>query len=119
MNHFDSILGLSLFWSAVITLLVAVGGAARATRLVVADDFPPVLWFRARWNYATREGTRFQHWNKLPHCPWCLGPWMTGLALLTGWLSDWHIAWFVFWGWLALSYLTSWIVFHDEDGAPE
>lgn len=113
------ILDTSEFWSTVIVLAIALLGAARFTRLVVADDFPPVLWFRARWNHATREGTRFEHWNKLPHCPWCFGPYAAALFLLTGYLSTWHWVWFVVTGWLAASYITSWIVFHDEDGAPE
>ena len=113
------ILGLSEFWSTVITVAIAIVGAARFTRLMVNDDFPPVLWFRARWNWWTRDGSRFESWNKLLQCPWCFGPWAAALALGTGWLSGWHWVWFVFWGWLAASYATSWIVFHDEDGAPE
>jgi hypothetical protein len=119
VNHFPIVLGLSPFWSAVVTLAVAVGGAARFTRLIVNDDFPPVLWFRARWNFWTAEGSRFEHWNKLSKCPWCFGPWATALVLLWGWASDWHWHWWVLWGWLALSYITSWLVFHDEDGVPE
>lgn len=114
-----SLLGLSIFWSTVITLAILVGGAARFVRLIVAEDFPPILWLRVRWNHYTREGTRLEHWNELPKCPWCSGPWMTLFALLTGYFSHWHWVWYAFWGWLALSYITSWIVFHDEDGAPQ
>ena len=43
-------LGLSEFWSTAITILIGIVGAARLTRLMVNDDFPPVLWFRSRWN---------------------------------------------------------------------
>jgi hypothetical protein len=113
------ILGLSEFWSTVIVVGIAIVGAARFTRLIVNDDLPLVLWWRARWNHWTREGTRFEDWNKLMQCPWCFGPWATALFLFTGWVSGWHWVWFVITGWLAASYATSWIVFHDEDGAPE
>lgn len=117
--NIPTFLGLSEFWSTVITLSIGILAAARFTRLVVADDFPPVLWFRARWNHWTREGTRFEDWNKLPKCPWCLAPWVVPVFIGAGWLSDWHVVWYVFTSWLAAAYVTSWIVFHDEDGAPE
>lgn len=112
-------LGLSPFWCLVITVAIGIMAAARLTRLIVNDDFPPVLWFRARWNHWTREGTRLEHWNKLPHCPWCFGPWATLLVFGIGFASGWHVAWYLFFGWLAAAYVTSWIVFHDEDGAPQ
>lgn len=103
-NFGDSI----YFAIALATLILS---AARLTRLVVADDFPPSIWLRIRWDTWTKDG----HWSKLVHCPWCLGPWLTLLVGLWAYLSNLHWTWWAFNGWLALSYVVSWVVFHDED----
>lgn len=53
------------------------------------------------------------------HCPWCFGPWCTLVVGLWGVLSYLHWTWWAVNDWLAASYLVSWAVFHDEDGANE
>jgi hypothetical protein len=35
-------------------------------------------------------------------------------VLLTAWLTDLHWGWWLFWGWLAGSYLTAMVVERDE-----
>jgi hypothetical protein len=48
-----------------------------------------------------------------------MGPWVTLVLLVWAVLSNLHWTWWLFNAWMALSYATSWIVFHDEDGGPE
>lgn len=106
-----TVLGQSPLVTLILASIVGIVGGARLTRLIVDDAYPPVVKFRAWWDGRTEESL----WNKLFHCPWCLGPWVIAVVILSGWLSHLHIAWWVFWGWLAASYVASWIVFHDED----
>ncbi len=104
--------GLALWVAGV---LIAVIGAARLTRLVVHDEWPPTTWIRQRWLYLTSD----EHgdpgpWSKLATCHWCFGPWAFALALGTAWLTHLHWGWWLFWGWLAGSYLVSIFVENDE-----
>ena len=96
------------YWIAVAVITVL--SAARLTRLAVADKFPPVAAIRD-W-YIDKTDSRPQ-WQYLAFCPYCAGPWLTLLVLLSGWLTDWHTAWWVFNGWLAASYLASIVVVFD------
>lgn len=103
-------LWLALLLSAVTLTL----GAGRLTRIITYDTWPPATKFRIWWAKVTNDGP----WVKLFTCFWCLGPWVTLAAL--GWyvagLYVWWLAlsWWAFWGWLALSYVTSMIVARDE-----
>ena len=107
------ILGQSDLVTLIIYAVVGIIAAARITRLVVADDYPLSIRLRIWWDKKVKGP-----WNKLLHCPWCFGPWAT---LLVGALAygadqiDLAWLWFVIFGWLAASYATSWLVFHDED----
>lgn len=107
-NFGDSI----YFALALVTFILS---AARLTRLVVADDYPPTIRLRIWWDTITKDGG----WSKLAHCPWCFGPWAALLIGTWGYLSNLHWTWWVVNGWLATSYVVSWVVFHDEDGAPQ
>lgn len=95
-------------------IVVAVLGVGRLARLLTYDLWPPAMALRDWWDRVTREG----NWSKLAHCHWCLGPWLMLVCLLWFWMGvlvPWAlIAWFAFWGWLALSYLSSMIVARDE-----
>lgn len=102
---------------AVAALLVTVA-AARLTRLITQDVYPPAAWLRARWDDATSESD----WNDLLHCHWCLAPWVVlplqavayfalGSALPP--FHPWHLVW-LFCAWLTMSYLASWIVNNDD-----
>jgi len=102
----------------VIIAAVAVGvlGSARVVRLITADKFPPVVRFRIWWDAHT-ERTPGEGWNLLAHCLWCLAPWVVAADLAWALLSDLQAAWWVVNGWMAASYVASWLVFHDEDGS--
>lgn len=94
-------------------VIVGVLSTGRLTRLVVADQFPPAVWLRIKWDTYTEEG-RLEGWNLLLHCHWCLAPWMAIPVGLWGWLSDLHTSWWVFNLWLAGAYLASMIIDRDE-----
>jgi hypothetical protein len=89
-------------------------GTGRLARAIYHDDFPPSIWFRIQWDKLT-EGSS---WNMLFHCPWCVTHWIAALCL--GWFIlgiFWvpaMIAWWVFFGWFALSYVASMIIVRDE-----
>lgn len=91
-------------------VVTGVLSSARLTRLITQDSFPPAIWARTKWD----DWTEDSDWNKLFHCHWCMGPYTTAFVGLTGWLSDFHTAWWVFNIWLAGSYLNSMIVERDE-----
>lgn len=92
----------------VAAVVVGIIGVARLTRLVVDDDFPPVVFFRSRYVTWAKGG-----WETLAECPFCVAPYFGALALAWGWLSDLHWTWWAFFGWLAGSYLASMIVVRD------
>jgi hypothetical protein len=102
-------LGELIGWTIFAVFLIL--GSARLTRLLVADDFPPSVRARMWWDRVTHDGG----WSKLVHCPWCAAPYIVALNLAAAWLSRSHPAWWVVNGWLAASYVASWIVFKDED----
>lgn len=54
--------------------------AARLTRLVVADDWPPSEWLRNKVADRTGEDSS---WTTLVTCPWCWGVWTTAALFLT------------------------------------
>lgn len=97
------------FWIAV--AVVTALASARITRLFVWDSFPPSAWLRMKWDDRT-DGTS---WNTLLHCGYCFGMYAAGFVVLTGWLSNWHTAWWVFHGWLAASYVAAIVMAYDGD----
>lgn len=128
---------LVLYALAVLTGTVAI---ARAVRLVVADDWPPIAWVRGRWEYATAardlDGGRMRYdrgpqtgelvpgpWTKLLTCPFCFAPYAAAVdltwavlarhSLLTG-HGPWGVAWWLLNGWAAVSYATAMLVVRDE-----
>lgn len=94
----------------VAAVIVGTLSAARLTRLITQDSFPPAVWLRIQWDNRT-DGTG---WNVLFHCHWCMAPWMTLPVGLWGWLSNLHASWWVFNLWLAVAYIASMIVERDE-----
>ena len=91
-------------------LVVGLLSTARLTRLITQDSFPPAVWLRVKWDDITDD----TGWNVLLHCHWCLAPWLVIPVGLWGWLSDFHVSWWLFNGWLAAAYVVAIIVEHDE-----
>lgn len=103
-------------WVWIALVVVAVLGAGRATRLIVHDTYPPAAavrewWMRLTWNRSRNEPGG---WSKLVTCHWCASPYVFAFVLFTAWLTDLHWGWWLFWGWLAGSYLTAMVVERDE-----
>lgn len=97
-------------WLIIPALLVAVFGAGRLARVITYDKFPPAAWARMVWDRITKDGA----WSILAHCFWCATPWVMAVCLAWAWLSSLHWTWWLFWGWLGLSYIASMIVARDE-----
>jgi len=103
----------------IVAVLVAIVGVGRLSRVIVYDAFPPVAKLRLMWVNATvnRDGEDGP-WTPLLTCFWCFTPWLMLFAM--GWFAvglavpflAW--AWWIFWGWLALSYLSSMLIARDE-----
>lgn len=99
---------------AALAIIVGIVGVARLTRVVVYDDFPPSVWWRNQWSIWTKDGP----WAKLFHCWWCLSFWVALVCI--GWflLVDVHPfflwSWWIFWGALALGYLSTMLIVRDE-----
>lgn len=105
-------------WTHILTVvaaaIVGVLACGRMVRLITADKWPPVVAFRIWWDSKT-ERDDGEGWNLLFHCLWCLAPWVVAADLAWALLSDLQVAWWIVNGWLAASYATSWVVYHDED----
>jgi len=102
----------------ILAVVVGILSAGRLTRLVTADQWPPVVWVRDRWTDWTQKTERRQGWFLLLNCHWCFSPWaMLGvgawavLCRLEGWFGT---AWWLFNGWLAASYVVAMVVHRDE-----
>jgi hypothetical protein len=98
----------ALFWIAVAA--VTITSAARLTRLITFDLFPPVRWVREK--YAT--WTDGSDWQLLAYCGYCASFWVTLSVVLWGWLTDWQTAWWIVNGVLGASYIAA--VFMSNDG---
>lgn len=90
--------------------IIAVLGTARVVRLVVFDDFPPIVWVRIKWADLT-DGTP---WTKLTECGYCNAPYFAAANLAWAYFSDLHWSWWLFNGWLALSYVAPIVVSYDQ-----
>lgn len=104
-------------WWFALALAVLVLGVGRLARVVVFDSFPPAAWVRQKWSdWTAKHG--HDEWTILLFCWWCFTPWLMAFAL--GWFTLTFVAtwvawtWWIFWGWLALSYVASMVIARDE-----
>ena len=97
-----------------LTLVAAAGvgvvAAARATRLVTKDHWPPMSFVRRKYVEMT-EGTE---WSVLAECPFCVAPYVVAVDLAWALKSDLDKKWWVANGWFAAAYAASWIVVRDD-----
>lgn len=112
-------MGVELFghtgWTVVAAVLVAVVGTARLTRLLVFDTYPPAAWVRSRWEAITNDGP----WATLVNCGYCAAPWIAVITIAWAWATSLHWSWWLFYGWLSLSYLAAIVVAWDEPVGPD
>lgn len=103
---------------AVAAAVVATLAVARFTRLVVFDDWPPVVWARD----AYRRAVRFGDWDALVTCPFCFAPWVALADLVWAWTSGltgwWGGAWWAANLWFAVAYAAAMVVVRDEPAEP-
>lgn len=99
-----------------VAVLVAVVGVGRVSRILTYDDFPPAEWARLQWLNLTRNRKTGDNgkWGKLAVCQWCATPWIMAVCIAWGGFSSLHWSWWVFWGWMALSYAASIVIARDE-----
>lgn len=116
MNVSDNLPALPPVWFWLAAAVVGVFGAARLTRLIVHDTYPPAVavrqwWTKVTWNKKTNDAGR---WALLVSCHWCASPYVFALVLISAWATSLHWGWWVFWGWLAGSYAAAIVVERDE-----
>jgi hypothetical protein len=102
-------MSIEFYWLAVTA--VTVMSAARITRLLTFDEFPPMKWIRDRYDDLTGESD----WNLLFHCPYCMGFWVALGVILWGYLSGFDTAWWLGNGVFAGAYLAAIVMVHDGD----
>lgn len=100
----------------VVAAVIAVLSVARTARLLIFDDFPPVMWARIRVRaWVKNEDSK---WLGLLDCPFCMGPYLAagmGVWAWLAWTGDtFHWTWWVINGWWAASYVAAMIVAYDE-----
>lgn len=95
----------------VFAFVLAVVSAARLTRLLVWDSYPPSARLRAKWDAITNDGP----WAVLVHCGYCFGLWSALFIVGWAWLSDLHWTWWLFCGWLTVGYLAAIVMAFDGD----
>jgi hypothetical protein len=78
--------------------VVAVLAVARITRLIIDDEYPPMLWLTARIANKLPE-----KWIKLVECAWCVSPYIAIADIAWGWASGLHWSWWLGNTWAALS----------------
>jgi hypothetical protein len=95
----------------ILAALIGTLSAARITRLITWDKFPPSVRIRMLWDRLTGDG----EWSLLFHCPWCMGFWVTGGVALWGHLSGYDFWWWTVNSIFGLSYVAAMIVIRDGD----
>lgn len=93
-------------------LIVATLSVARTARLIIHDDFPPMVWIRVRIRaFIKNEDSK---WLGLMDCPFCLAPYLTAVMLVWMYASDLHWTWWVANGWWAMSYVAAIVYSYDQ-----
>lgn len=94
-----------------LALIVAVLSIARTARLLIHDDFPPMVWLRVRILARYKEDSK---WAGLWECPYCLCPYLTVVMGVWMYYSDLHWTWWVANGWWAASYVAAIVYSYDQ-----
>jgi hypothetical protein len=98
-------------WTWVVASLVGIVSVARTARLLIYDDFPPMLWLRVHYLALFPDESP---WRKLAECQYCVTPYLAAGMLGWGWVSDLNEWWWVVNGTWAASYLAAILVSYDQ-----
>jgi hypothetical protein len=98
-------------WQWVLATLVGIVSVARTARLLIYDEFPPLVWARTRFVALLPEANP---WAKIAECQFCLTPYLAAGMLAWAWASDLNTAWWVINGVWAGSYLAAILVSYDQ-----
>ncbi len=110
-------MSVEFYWLAV--ALVAITSAARLTRLLVADKFPPVMYLRMVYlRIVDRAGVNPEY-GRLVLCGWCMSFWAFLAVGLWGYLTDFNEPWFVANGLFGGSYLAAMLMARDGDSGED
>lgn len=102
-------------WPLLLGVVVGVLAVARVVRLIVDDEFPPIVSAVAWW----RDRASVD-WKPLVDCPWCTAPYLALPAVL--WFSSliawpgatWNLwLWWIVNGWAAVSWAVAYICLRD------
>ena len=95
-----------------LAIIVGILSVARTARLLIFDDFPPIMWARVRIRaWVKNEDSK---WVGLLDCPFCMAPYLAAGMLAWAWVSDLHWTWWIINGWWAASYLAAIVVAYDQ-----
>ncbi len=84
----------------IVAFVVGTVAVGRLARLMVDDDWPPVMWLRGWYIRKVPEA-----WAPLVTCAFCVAPWAALPNLLIAWASGLAWYWWVPNLWLASAYL--------------
>lgn len=91
--------------------IIGIWSVARTARLIVYDDFPPMVWLRIRYLALFADDSP---WRKLAECPFCLTPYLSAGMLAWAYFSELNTWWWVINGVWAASYFAATIVSYDQ-----
>lgn len=101
-------LTLSEPFTVICVTVVASLAVARMIRLIVDDEYPPMMWITQKIALRLPE-----KWDKLVECPWCVAPYLALPDILWAWGSGLHWSWWLANCWAALSMVASMITVRD------
>lgn len=115
------------YWVAVVATTII--SAARITRVLVYDKFPPAAWVRDKYLDAT-DGSG---WGLLALCGYCMSFWVTAALVVWadlagvfdrepafGWSGDLSVPiWWLINGVFAMSYLAATYIANDGDDSED
>lgn len=108
MSHHEWYVWLAAF-------VVGTISVARTARLLIHDDFPPMVWLRLK--FFTKVGDT--PWAKLMDCPFCQAPYLSLGMFVWAWLSDLAWWWWVPNTWWSMAYLAAILFARDEPPEPD
>lgn len=96
-------------WTYITAAIIGTVSVARTLRLVIYDDYPPMMWLRKKLlRYTPLD------WVKLWECQFCLAPYFAAVMLAWAYWSDLHWTWWLVNGWWAASYVSAIVVSFDQ-----